>query len=551
MPTPREAKVQAAARVASPHEAIRERCRALGLPVWRCSADGRVIESPRHKGAVGTWLRSGPVSGTVCAAAASLGPAREIGGPLEPSPGLRVIVIPELSRRRVVGRTAVLVMGGEALDSRLMTAACTAAGIPEDEARRELGAHVRGGAEEAARVRATIEWMFTDLERTAESDESISGFASQLTDSFETIDFLYSIGRAMDDLTTPDRFVRHCCERLRETLNFGWIAARFNDDRHVPKALAGRAFLTGRPPLDAEGMARATGEVLSEFQETHGFIILDASSGLCSLEESQALAQAVGCDGRVIGAVLGGDKKGATPGFTSFETQLFEAVAGSMSAFLENASLYADQRALFLGTLQALTASIDAKDRYTCGHSERVALVASQLATIIGFDRARAERVRIAGLVHDVGKIGVPESVLCKPGRLTNDEFALIRLHPEIGHRILKDIPLLEDVLPAVLHHHERWDGRGYPAGLKGEDIPLIARLIGLADTFDAMSSTRSYRDAMPRERVLAEIAKCAGTQFDPTLAAAFTRVDLAAYDAMTARHAAEHAAQMPLSKAA
>jgi HD-GYP domain-containing protein (c-di-GMP phosphodiesterase class II) len=134
----------------------------------------------------------------------------------------------------------------------------------------------------------------------------------------------------------------------------------------------------------------------------------------------------------------------------------------------------------------------------------------------------------------------VPEAVLSKPGRLTDQEFALIKLHPEIGYRILKDIPMLEDLLPGVLHHHERFDGKGYPHGLVGMDIPLFARILALADTFDAMSSNRSYRSGMPRHMVRAEIAKNAGTQFDPQLAAAFATLDLAEYDRAFERHAQE-----------
>jgi len=139
--------------------------------------------------------------------------------------------------------------------------------------------------------------------------------------------------------------------------------------------------------------------------------------------------------------------------------------------------------------------------------------------------------------VHDVGKIGVPESTLCKAGRLTDVEFEQIKLHPQIGHDILKDIPQFADVLPGVLYHHERYDGKGYPAGLKGDDIPLIARIIGLADSFDAMSSTRTYRSAMDREKVMQEIADCAGVQFDPRLAEVFHTIDFTIYDRLVIKH--------------
>jgi HD-GYP domain-containing protein (c-di-GMP phosphodiesterase class II) len=129
--------------------------------------------------------------------------------------------------------------------------------------------------------------------------------------------------------------------------------------------------------------------------------------------------------------------------------------------------------------------------------------------------------MHIAGLVHDVGKIGVPEAVLLKPGRLTEEEFNWIRKHPGIGYRILKDIPQLKDILPGVLYHHERWDGGGYPQGLSGRQIPLVARLIALADAFDAMSSNRPYRPDLSREHVLDEILKCSGTQLRYSSAAA------------------------------
>jgi HD-GYP domain-containing protein (c-di-GMP phosphodiesterase class II) len=227
---------------------------------------------------------------------------------------------------------------------------------------------------------------------------------------------------------------------------------------------------------------------------------------------------------------------------SSYDTQLIEACAGFMSTFVENVALYDEQQELFVGTLHALTAAIDAKDRYTRGHSERVALVSYQLSQLAGLPETQCERIRIAGLVHDVGKIGVPESTLLKPGKLTDIEFGHIKKHPEIGFEILHQVPLLADVLPGVLHHHERYDGKGYPYGLSGTEIPLMARIIAVADTFDAMSSDRAYRAKMPRAQVLAEIGRSAGTQLDPRLAQLMQKINLAEYDALSARHAASEA---------
>jgi HD-GYP domain-containing protein (c-di-GMP phosphodiesterase class II) len=154
-------------------------------------------------------------------------------------------------------------------------------------------------------------------------------------------------------------------------------------------------------------------------------------------------------------------------------------------------------------------------------------MLAKIIAQEAGLTDADAERIYMAGLLHDVGKIGVPESVLQKPGRLTAEEFEQMKKHPAIGARILADVKQIKDILPGVLHHHERYDGKGYPDGLSGQNIPLMGRIICLADCFDAMTSTRTYRKAMPLEVTLADIRRCSGTQFDPELTEAFLRIGM------------------------
>jgi hypothetical protein len=195
----------------------------------------------------------------------------------------------------------------------------------------------------------------------------------------------------------------------------------------------------------------------------------------------------------------------------------------------------AERAQMFSGTLLALIRAIDAKDPYTRGHSDRVAMFAQLLARTAGLDDETVARSHLCGLVHDLGKIGVPEAVLRKPGRLTDEEFARIREHPTIGHRILSDIPQLQDVLPGVLEHHERWDGRGYPGGLAGESISLLGRIVCVADCFDAMTSARVYRPGRPIAEVLEEIRRCAGTHFDPALAEAFASIPLAQLESLVA----------------
>jgi putative nucleotidyltransferase with HDIG domain len=180
-----------------------------------------------------------------------------------------------------------------------------------------------------------------------------------------------------------------------------------------------------------------------------------------------------------------------------------------------------------MGLLHSLTSAVDAKDAYTCGHSERVAMLSKLIAQNAGLDEAQVDRIYMAGLLHDVGKIGVAESILQKPGRLTDEEFTQMKRHPEIGAHILADVKQVQDIIPGVMHHHERFDGRGYPARLAGRDIPMMGRIICLADCFDAMTSTRTYRKAMPLEVALADMRRCSGTQFDPALTEAFLQIDM------------------------
>jgi HD-GYP domain-containing protein (c-di-GMP phosphodiesterase class II) len=191
-----------------------------------------------------------------------------------------------------------------------------------------------------------------------------------------------------------------------------------------------------------------------------------------------------------------------------------------------------------MGLLHSLTSAIDAKDAYTCGHSERVALLGRHLAMEIALPDPEVEEIYMAGLLHDVGKIGVPESVLQKTGRLTPEEFEHMKKHPQIGARILADVKQIKGIIPGVLHHHERFDGKGYPAGLAGNDIPLMGRIICLADCFDAMTSNRTYRKALPLEIALTEIRRCAGTQFDPGLSEAFLRTGAEGFRDLLRNHA-------------
>ncbi len=185
-----------------------------------------------------------------------------------------------------------------------------------------------------------------------------------------------------------------------------------------------------------------------------------------------------------------------------------------------------DLKELFFTTIKSISSALDAKDTYTHGHSHRVTLYSLILAQELGIDEAMMEEIETAGLLHDIGKIGISEGILCKPGKLTDEEYEIIKKHPIIGKKILIGIKKLDKVRDWIGTHHERWDGRGYLEGLKASEIPLPARILSIADTYDAMTSNRSYRKGLPHEVASEEIQKCAGTQFDPDLVKIFMKVE-------------------------
>jgi putative nucleotidyltransferase with HDIG domain len=208
--------------------------------------------------------------------------------------------------------------------------------------------------------------------------------------------------------------------------------------------------------------------------------------------------------------------------FGTVEASLMGSVGAILGIHSGNIELYRRQSEFLAQMVRALTSAIDAKDPYTCGHSDRVARVSVRLAQEMGCDVKTLNRLYLGGLLHDIGKIGIDDQVLRKPGRLTPAEFEHIKLHPELGYNILRDVKQLEEVLPIVLHHHESWDGKGYPHGLAGEGIPQLARICAVADAFDAMSSDRPYREGMPDEKVDAIFRDGAGKQWDADVVAAF-----------------------------
>ena len=224
---------------------------------------------------------------------------------------------------------------------------------------------------------------------------------------------------------------------------------------------------------------------------------------------------------KVIG-VLQAMNKANNERFTQWDLEDFQSLSDQVGIAIENANLYKELKEAFLGTAEALGDAIEAKDAYTAGHTQRVLSYSLMMGRQLGLASAELENLKLAAALHDIGKIGVDDQILRKPGRLDDEEKKKMDDHTLIGPRIVQNIKQMQAVVPGIRHHHEKYDGTGYPQKLKGEGIPLVARIIGVADCFDAMTTDRPYRKGLPVKTALDEIHKMSGTQFDGKVVKAF-----------------------------
>ncbi|NCB37742.1 MAG: GAF domain-containing protein [Erysipelotrichia bacterium] len=227
---------------------------------------------------------------------------------------------------------------------------------------------------------------------------------------------------------------------------------------------------------------------------------------------------------KTIGVLSVSDKQSGDS-FDNNDLNMLVTLAAQISVALYNAQLYEDLEASYFSAVRALANSIDAKDAYTRGHSERVAKYSMEIGKVMGLNPDELKNLHVGALLHDIGKIGIAEVIINKDSKLTEAEYLEIKTHPSRGASIIEPAKFLKEKVPLIKFHHERYDGKGYPDGLKGENIPLMARIVCCADSFDAMTSKRAYRDVMPLEDARNELIKCSGTQFDPRIVSAFLQV--------------------------
>ncbi len=512
------------------------------MACWRIEAGAQDLIVPQDPGDGGRWLRTAAVRDKVWALGVRWLEDKDP-KPVELEPGCWALPAVEIENRRVTGVVIGITFEPGVFEGQWFASTCKKAGGDPTQAQNDLACYTCVGRADPTTLAAALVQSVQDHAQVSRDAETIDQFSEQLLSTYEETSLLFRLARMMNSLDDPGDLIPTFCNQLLPVMQFKWIAVRFWEHHRKIKGLTGRLVVAGELPCDTDTFNHAVVDQFSDkIREDWTRLLEPSSPGVAGLVGSEVLVEQVTHDGEVVGVLLAGNKAGSCPmesDVTSGEMMFLEAAANLLGVFHENIARFDEQKQLFMGTLQALTASIDAKDPYTRGHSERVAYLGAMLAETMGMDAKEVERIHTTGLVHDVGKIGVPEAVLCKAGKLTDEEFGQIKRHPVIGYNILKGIPTIDPILPGVLHHHERWDGRGYPAGLAAEIIPQIGRILALADTFDAMSSTRSYRPAMPRETVLEEIENCAGTQFDPAMVPLFVKLDFTGYDQLVAKHGA------------
>ncbi len=390
--------------------------------------------------------------------------------------------------------------------------------------------------------------LFTDkFQAVAKAEEQIEMVSTELSQVYEELVLLHKLGTNMKVTKSDTNFLQMACDNLTDIVDVEGIAvllAKTADDRKQLVLAAGSGLIDMDERRAVvlydrlEDEIRKGKEALldSEIDSPFKYEWSDSVKNIIAVPlwgKSKAesdFSERTESGNHIIGLMVAINRLNK-PDFDSIDMKLFNSVANECAVFIENERLFNDLKELFIGSLKALTNSIDAKDRYTRGHSERVAFISQWIAIRLAeeeqLDEGQIHKIYLAGLLHDIGKMGIDEAVLRKEGKLNKQDIDIIRTHPSVGAGILGSIKQMRDILPGVLCHHERVDGEGYPDGLKGEQIPLIGKIIGLADSFDAMTSERTYRKSMTIEEAVVEIEKGLGTQFDEKVGRAFIKSDI------------------------
>jgi len=521
-----------------------QRCAELSVTIVTVDSAGsiRAVAQPGDQNTVelSRLVVRSTLFGRLLSAAVQEWSARSDHEPQTLWPGCWVAPLPWRVRRRRVGYRVAVLFTPEVLASEQFTLIVDEAGIDRQSAIARWSNHALPSEADAQRMGRLLMWMNYDIEQQQNHDLEIDTLSQQLAETYEELSLVYKLSAGMTVTQEPQSFLGEALNELQQVVGLRWIVLQLNETDDRLGEMRGQLFVAGESPCTRARLSSIARQLMTRCGADSSPRIVEDITTL-GIESLHGLAQRLLMvplvrENRPLGLIIGADKL-SNGELCSIDSKLITSLGQTMGIFLENAMLYEDLQDMFMGTLRSLVNAIDAKDTYTCGHSERVAWLGRSLAEAAGLDSHTVERLYLAGLLHDVGKIGVPESVLTKPGRLTDEEFAIIKAHPRIGARILQGIRQMQDLIPGVLYHHERYDGGGYPDGIAGDNIPLFGRVLCLADSFDAMSSSRTYRNALPLHEVLEEVRRCAGDQFDPHLAEVFVDLDFIDYQRMVEQH--------------
>ncbi|OHB82925.1 MAG: phosphohydrolase [Planctomycetes bacterium RBG_16_64_12] len=367
--------------------------------------------------------------------------------------------------------------------------------------------------------------------RIKELEEDTESLSVNLAATYEEISLLYRLTQNLKISQSDKDLGRVALEWMQEVVPAEGLAIQLlpvagEDDSLTRGGRTHSVLLSfGRCPVDDEQFSRLA-EHLNLRESSQPTVVNPPATQDDSwpFPQVEQLITVPLAEGRNVFGWLAAFNHVSGEEFGTVEASLLSSVGAILGIHSGNIELYRQQSELLAGVVRALTSAIDAKDPYTCGHSDRVARIAVRLAQELGCDQKLVDTIYLSGLLHDIGKIGIDDSVLRKPGKLSEEEYEHIKTHVRIGHRILVDLKKLDEVLPVVLYHHESWDGRGYPRRLAGEEIPLSARIVAVADSLDAMGSDRPYRERMPDEKIDDIFRSGAAKQWDAQVVDALLR---------------------------
>ena len=366
-------------------------------------------------------------------------------------------------------------------------------------------------------------------EQIAEATQQASVFQQELEKDHEGLDTLSDLAKVVTSVLDLDKALKLCLallnQRLRVNRSSVMMYDPLADELEVVAVRGVKEDILGQRIAVAEGVAGYVAKtrqpvLVGDIHKDGRFDTTKAHQYATQSFMSVPLV----FQSELLGVINANDRMSGAP-FDERDLAILCTIARQISAAVANARLYDNLKENSIRMVEALANTLEAKDVYTCGHSERVTEYAVRLGRSLGLPKDQVDVLRFGGLLHDIGKIGVPEDILGKPDRLTDEEFRIVQQHPIIGEHIIGTLDFLSDVRKLIRHHHERCDGKGYPDGLDHKQLATLPRILGIADAFDAMTSERPYRSAMSTEDALAELRAGAGFQFDAVMVERFTRL--------------------------